>query len=228
MPDKDALTPRVFLIRHGETEWSQLGRHTGTTEIPLTAHGEAQVLNTARIIYGPGKLIDPRRVLKVWVSPRRRAQRTYELLKGESEGTYEVIEALAEWNYGEYEGLKPCEIRKLRKTRGLDNDRPWDIWRDGCMGGESPDEVTARIDNLIQQVKALQAPHMKDVEPKDIVLVAHGHSTRAFAKRWLGFDLSTQFDLMMEPGGVGVLSYQHGNIDEPALVLGVALPLTHN
>lgn len=92
----------------------------------------------------------------------------------------------------------------------------------------SPDEVTARIDNLIQQVKALQAPHMKDVEPKDIVLVAHGHSTRAFAKRWLGFDLSTQFDLMMEPGGVGVLSYQHGNIDEPALVLGVALPLTHN
>lgn len=113
MPDKDALTPRVFLIRHGETEWSQLGRHTGTTEIPLTAHGEAQVLNTARIIYGPGKLIDPRRVLKVWVSPRRRAQRTYELLKGESEGTYEVIEALAEWNYG-YAGKQTWPMKALK------------------------------------------------------------------------------------------------------------------
>jgi len=69
---------------------------------------------------------------------------------------------------------------------------------------------------------------MRDSEPKDVVLVAHGHLTRAFAKRWLGFDLSARLDLMMEPGGVGVLSYQHGNIDEPALVLGVGLPLPHN
>lgn len=96
----NALTPRVFLIRHGETEWSQSGRHTGTTDITLTAHGEAQIINTARILYGSGKLIDPQKVLTAWVSPRRRARRTYELLTGESEGTYEVTEDLAEWNYG--------------------------------------------------------------------------------------------------------------------------------
>ena len=99
MPDKDASTPRVFLIRHGETEWSQSGRHTGRTEIPLTEHGEEQVKALGCVIYGTGKLIDPAKVMKVWVSPKERATRTWELLSSQK-GGYEVMDGLAEWDYG--------------------------------------------------------------------------------------------------------------------------------
>lgn len=91
----------------------------------------------------------------------------------------------------------------------------------------SPAEVSSRIDALITQIKALQGPHIKDSnEPKDVILVAHGHLTRAFAKRWLGYDLSFPLTLMMEPGGVGVLSYQHSSIEKPALLLGISFPPT--
>ncbi|TKA30715.1 hypothetical protein B0A50_02435 [Salinomyces thailandicus] len=223
MPDKDASTPRVFLIRHGQTEWSMSGQYTSQTDIPLTAHGEEQVTSTAKFMYGPGKLIDPAKVAKAWVSPRKRAVKTYELLSGANKD-YEVTENLAEWHYGQYEGMKTKEIRQLRKSHGLDQDQEWDIWRDGCEDGESAAQVTARIDTLIAQIKDLQAPHMTDSEPKDVILVAHGHLTRAFAKRWLGYELSFPLSLMMEPGGVGILSYQHHSIDEPALLLGMGFP----
>ena len=99
MPDKDASTPRVFLIRHGETEWSQSGRFTGSSEIPLTDYGEEQVKGMGQVAFGSGQLIDPAKVAKVWVSPRERAVRTYELLSGSKDGC-EVTEDLAEWNYG--------------------------------------------------------------------------------------------------------------------------------
>lgn len=99
MPDKDASTPRVFLIRHGETEWSQSGRHTGRTEVPLTENGEDQVRALGKVVYGNGKLIDPAKVAKVWVSPRQRAVRTYELLSGQSNG-YETVQGVEEWVYG--------------------------------------------------------------------------------------------------------------------------------
>ncbi|KAK3109965.1 hypothetical protein LTR53_016232 [Teratosphaeriaceae sp. CCFEE 6253] len=224
MPDKDASTPRVFLIRHGQTEWSQSGQYTGKTDIPLTEIGEKQVMASAEYMYGSGKLIDPAKVAKVYSSPRVRATKTYQLLSGQT-GGYEVSESLAEWHYGDYEGLKTAEIRAKRKSRGLDRDQEWDIWRDGCEGGETAAEVASRIDTLIKTIRDFQAPHMRDNEPKDIVLVAHGHLTRAFAKRWLGYELSFPLSLMMEPGGVGILSYQHHSIDEPAMLLGIGFPL---
>jgi len=99
MPDKDAGTPRVFLLRHGETEWSKSGQYTGKTDIPLTSHGESQVKGTGQQVYGSGKLIDPAKVAKVWLSPRKRAIKTYELLSGKTDG-YEITESLAEWDYG--------------------------------------------------------------------------------------------------------------------------------
>ena len=145
MPDKDASTPRVFLARHGETEWSVSGRYTGTTDIPLTAHGEAQVLTTGRTLIGAGKLLPPAKLARVFVSPMSRAQRTLGLLfcKAEEErerlernGKVTTTDALREWNYGDYEGLLTKEIRERRKEKGLDRDRPWDIWRDGCENGE--------------------------------------------------------------------------------------------
>lgn len=88
----------------------------------------------------------------------------------------------------------------------------------------SPEEVTTRIDDLIEKIRALQRPHMKDGVASDVILVAHGHLTRAFAKRWLGYPMEFPLSLMMEPGGVGILSYQHHSIDEPALLLGIGFP----
>ena len=110
MPDKDAGTPRVFLIRHGETEWSKSGQFTGKTEIPLTTDGEDQINGTGRMVYGSGKLIDPEKVARVWTSPRHRAMKTYELLSGMKDG-YEVTEDLAEWDYGYAE---PCLCLRLQ------------------------------------------------------------------------------------------------------------------
>nr|OQO16826.1 hypothetical protein B0A51_15843 [Rachicladosporium sp. CCFEE 5018] len=135
MPDKDASTPRIFILRHGETEWSKSGQYTGKTDMPLTPHGEAQVKGTAQQVYGLGKLIDPAKVAKIWLSPRKRAIKTYELLSGRNDG-YEISESLAEWDYGDYEGRVTKDIRALRKDRGLDKEREWDIWSDGCEGGE--------------------------------------------------------------------------------------------
>lgn len=158
-------TPRVFIIRHGETEWSLNGRHTGTSDIPLTANGEKRVLATGRALVGDDRLIVPRLLAHIYVSPRKRAQRTLELLglglrepvpwpahgvlaapnagevvegreQGHGKGTracVEVTQAVREWDYGEYEGITSQEIARKREEQGLPK---WDIWRDGCPGGE--------------------------------------------------------------------------------------------
>lgn len=134
----DAVTPRLFLIRHGETEWSKNGRYTGITEKELLPEGEAKVTATAKLVYGSGKLIDPTKLQKVFVSPRRRAQRTWEIYDHTSPGyvgtEVETTERIAEWGYGDYEGLFNTEIKELRRGRGHDKEREWDIWRDGTEG----------------------------------------------------------------------------------------------
>lgn len=150
-------TPRVFIIRHGETEWSLNGRHTGITDIPLTANGERRIRATGKALVGPDRLIVPKHLAHIYVSPRKRAQRTLELLGlgvkhgipweqhgelaehnvTEEEGCdakIEVTEEIREWDYGEYEGITTPEIRKRRKEKG--QREAWDIWRDGCPGGE--------------------------------------------------------------------------------------------
>ncbi|KAF2810494.1 phosphoglycerate mutase family protein [Mytilinidion resinicola] len=230
MTDKDAGTPRVFLYRHGETEWSKNGRYTGTTELELTAHGEAQVLASGAIIVGPGKLVDPTKLAHVFVSPRRRAQKTFELAFGEhgkqleQEGKVSETDRLAEWGYGLYEGLKTHEIREGRESRGLDG-TGWDIWRDGCEGGESAQQVTERLDDLIKEIHSFQAANMHGEKACDVVLVAHGHLLRAFTKRWLKYPMEFPLSMMLEPGAVGVLSYQHHNIEEPAFLIGFGFPI---
>ncbi|KAJ5214840.1 hypothetical protein N7468_010519 [Penicillium chermesinum] len=232
MPDKDAGTPRVFLYRHGQTEWSQNGRYTGKTELELTKNGENQVSASGKIIVGSGKLIDPANLAHVYTSPRRRAVQTFEIAFSEADRQalhdakkVSLTERLAEWDYGQYEGLVTKEIRALRKDHGLDAERPWDIWRDGCEGGESSQQVSDRIDDLIQEIRAIHKGNMRGENPCDIVLVAHGHLLRAFTKRWLGYPLEFPLSLMLEPGAVGVLSYQHHNIDEPAMLVGYGFPV---
>ncbi|KAH8821021.1 histidine phosphatase superfamily [Xylogone sp. PMI_703] len=213
MSDKDA----------GETEWTISGRFTGRSDIPLTPNGESQVSKSAGVLIGPGKLIDPSRLAHIFVSPRTRARRTHELLFSDKQiaGDSEVTEDIREWEYGLYEGLLTAEIRAGRKQRGLDTDRPWNIWVDGCEDGESPAEVATRLDRLISRIREIQGPYMHGEKGVDVVIVGHGHILRAFAKRWIGFELGMRLPLMLEPGAVGVLSYEHHKVDEPALLLGV-------
>ncbi|KAL1623662.1 Sedoheptulose 1,7-bisphosphatase [Neofusicoccum ribis] len=236
-----ACTPRVFIVRHGETEWSLNGRHTGTTELPLTANGERRIKATGKALVGDDRLIVPRSLAHIYVSPRKRAQRTLELLSlgcaermpwqhdaaGDAIRTHarvEVTDRIREWDYGDYEGLTSAQIREQRAQRG---EGPWDIWKDGCPSGESPADVTKRLDEVIRDIRArFHGPAIgksrKEVEPHDVLIVAHGHILRAFAARWIGKDVSDNPALILEAGGVGTLSYEHHSIEEPAILLGGA------
>ncbi|KAL9080349.1 MAG: hypothetical protein Q9157_000877 [Trypethelium eluteriae] len=212
------------------------GRHTGTTELPLTANGERRMRATGKALVGDDRLIVPRNLTHIYVSPRHRAQRTFELLgvvprcalpwtrHGVADGppncavdaNIEVTDAIREWDYGDYEGLTSHYIREQRKERGERED--WDIWRDGCPGGESPEQVTKRLDALIADIrarfhgpalsKAKTAPSgtvAKDAAPSDVLVVAHGHILRAFAARWIGKNIAENPSLILEAGGVGTL-----------------------
>ncbi|GKT46070.1 sedoheptulose-1,7-bisphosphatase, chloroplastic [Colletotrichum spaethianum] len=223
--------PRVFVIRHGETEWSLNGRHTGSTDIPLTANGERRVRATGRALVGSDRLIVPKRISHM------RAQRTFELLNLgisddlpwkchgdiDGDGPYcnahvEVTEDIREWDYGNYEGITSPEIRRIRKEQGLGEN--WDIWRDGCPGGESPQDVTDRLDRLIKDIRERWHKPVignKDAPNGDVLIVAHGHILRAFAMRWAGKTLQDGPAFLLEAGGVGTLS-----IEEPAILLGGA------
>ena len=182
--------------------------------------------SSAEKVVGPGKLIDPSRIAHLFISPRTRARRTYELLfdgasQKELESKSEVTEDIREWEYGTYEGLLTAQIRAGRKERGLDSERPWNIWLDGCENGETAAEVSERLDRVIGQIREIQGPYMDGEKGVDVVLIAHGHILRAFAKRWIGFHMGTALPMMLEPGAVGVLSYEHHKVDEPAFLLGV-------
>ncbi|KAH8806033.1 phosphoglycerate mutase [Xylogone sp. PMI_703] len=231
MSDQNATTPRVYIARHGETEWTINGRCTGKSEIPLTANGVKQVKGTSEVLVGPGKLIDPSKLLHIFCSPRVRAQSTLDMLLGDAEkerlakeGKLTITEEIAEWDYGDYEGLKPHEIRETRKAKGLDKERGWDIWIDGCEGGESPQQVEKRLDALIEKIYELQKPYMHGGPATDVLLVAHGHILRAFTKRWLRYAMDFPFTMMMEPGAIGIMSYAHHNISEPAILVGMGFP----
>ncbi|USP81258.1 hypothetical protein yc1106_08532 [Curvularia clavata] len=238
MPD-----PRVFIIRHGETEWSLNGRHTGVSDIPLTQNGEKRVRATGKALVGDDRLIVPSNLAHIYVSPRTRAQKTLELLNLGCKDRYpwsqsqddttatpdirthakiEITEAVREWDYGAYEGRVTKEIRQDREARGLGSD--WDIWRDGCEGGESPEDVTSRLDAFIHELREKwhRGRFGKDGKPNDVLIVAHGHILRALAARWVGKRLEENPSLILEAGGVGTLSYEHHNIDEPAILLGGA------
>ncbi len=192
----------------------------------MTKNGEEQVSSSGKVIAGPGKIIDPSRIARLFVSPRTRARRTFEILFDEKAREelglkLDITEDIREWEYGAYEGLLTAQIRAARKERGLDKERPWNIWIDGCEDGESAKEVSDRLDRIIKEIKEIQGPYMHGEKAVDIILIAHGHILRAFAKRWIGFELGMKLPMMLEPGAVGVLSYEHHKVDEPAFLLGV-------
>jgi len=188
------------------------GKYTGTTDIPLLDDGVKQVQASGRLLVGHGKLIDPAKLAHVFISPRERAKQTFELAFGEDDrnklqdaGKVTMTSKLGEWDYGLYEGMVTKEIRALRREHGLDGEGEWDIWRDGCEEGEMPGQVTERLDSLIEDIYGFQREAMHGEKFADVLLVAHGHSLRAFVKRWLKYPMEFPLSMMLEPGGVGVL-----------------------
>ncbi|NUT40731.1 MAG: histidine phosphatase family protein [Thermoactinospora sp.] len=172
----------MLLLRHGETEWSKNGRHTGRTDLPLTSNGESQ----AKLLAPVARAHDFALVL---VSPAARARRTADLagLTG-----YEVEPDLWEWDYGDYEGITTPVIRESRPG--------WYLWDDGVPNGESADDVGARADRVIARVK--------DVEG-DVAVVAHGHFLRVFTARWLGLPAADGRLFRLDTGTYSRLGHEH-------------------
>ncbi len=170
---------KVCLVRHGETAWSLIGRHTGLTDLGLTPHGEEE-----------SRALAPRlRTLaftQILVSPRLRARQTC-ALAGFGAGR-RIEPDLCEWDYGRYEGLCTLDIQRERPG--------WNIWRDGCPGGESPADVTARADRLIARLCSMQG---------SVAVFSHGHFGAALAVRWIGLALVEGQHLSMHTASVSLL-----------------------
>jgi probable phosphoglycerate mutase len=178
----EARAPQVFLVRHGQTEWSATGRHTGRTDVPLTDEGRAQARRLA-------PLLAEQRFDLVLTSPLSRARETCQLA-GLGAAAQERAELL-EWDYGDYEGLTTPEIRATRPD--------WSLWRDGCPGGESPLQIGRRVDPLVAELAALDG---------NAILFAHGHVLRVLTARWLGLEPAAGALWALDTGTVSVLGYE--------------------
>lgn len=153
--------PIVYLARHGETAWSLTGQHTGLTDLPLTEHGERNAKSLGQRLAGMD-------FAKVFCSPLQRARRTCELSGFKTQAT--IDPDLVEWNYGEYEGKTSAEISAQRPD--------WELFRDGCPGGETPEQVGARADRVIQRLRQINGPLL--------AVFSSGHFIRVLAARWIG------------------------------------------
>ncbi len=172
---------QIYFIRHGETAWSLSGQHTGHTDLPLTPHGESMARKLAATLHGLS-------FSQVLSSPRLRARMTCELA---GLGTAAHIEAnLAEWDYGDYEGLRTTEIRTQRPG--------WDIWSDGCPGGETPAAVSLRADQLIARLCELSGK---------VALFSHGQFGRVLAARWIGLQAAEGKHFAIDPASIGILGF---------------------
>jgi probable phosphoglycerate mutase len=184
--------PVIYLARHGETDWSLAGRHTGLTDLPLTELGER---NARRL----GDRLTGLTFVEVFTSPLRRARRTCELAGFGSEA--EDLHDLVEWDYGEYEGRRSDEIHAERPE--------WQLFRDGCPGGESPQQVAARADRIMKRLRGA---------PGDVLLFSSGHFLRVLAARWVGIETFGARSFMLSTASLSALGYEHSR-EEPAIRL---------
>jgi probable phosphoglycerate mutase len=183
--------PRVYLARHGETEWARAGRHTGRSDIPLTTKGEADARKIGTRLAG----ITFSHVL---TSPLGRARRTAELA-----GFAPLVDpGLLEWDYGDYEGLTTAEIRERRAD--------WDLFVHGCPNGESVAGITDRVDGVADRLKSLTG---------NVLVFAHGHVLRVLAARWVAQPACFGRALLLTTAAVSILGFDHHVLDEPAIVL---------
>jgi broad specificity phosphatase PhoE len=184
--------PVIYLARHGETAWSLSGQHTGLTDLPLTERGQ----RNARAL---GKRLQGLTFSAVLTSPLQRAARTCELA---GFGTAaEIDRDLVEWNYGEYEGRRTVEIRAERPD--------WQLFRDGCPGGESPDQVGVRADRVVSRVRAVRG---------DVLLFSSGHFLRVFSARWLELAPGAGRYFLLNTASLSALGYE-GSVSQPAIRL---------
>jgi probable phosphoglycerate mutase len=184
--------PVVYAARHGETAWSLSGQHTGLTDLPLTERGERNARRLAERLRGLT-------FARVFTSPLVRAARTCELAG--FRGVAEVDRDLLEWNYGDYEGRRTVEIHAQRPD--------WQLFRDGCPGGESPQQVGVRADQVVSRVRAIQG---------NVLLFSSGHFLRVFAARWLGLEPGAGRYFLLSTASVSAVGYEH-NLSEPVICL---------
>jgi broad specificity phosphatase PhoE len=184
--------PTVYLARHGETAWAVTGQHTGLTDLPLTERGECNARQLRERLSGLT-------FARVFTSPLQRAMRTSELAGFGS--VAQVDRELVEWDYGEYEG---------RLTVDIQAERPgWELFRDGCPGGESPQQVAARADRVVARVRAVA---------RDVLLFSSGHFLRMLAARWTGLEALHARSLMLGTASLSALGYEH-SLSQPAIQL---------
>jgi len=184
VPGVSDRTNEVVLVRHGETEWSREGRHTGRTDVPLTERGREEAA-------AAGDRLAGRRFALVLASPLARARETAALAGFGTEA--QLRDDLLEWDYGEAEGLTTAEIR--REQPG------WTIWDPGPAGGEAADDVGARADRVIDEIRAADG---------DVLVFAHGHLLRILTARWLGLEAAGGRFFALDPATLSVLGYEHG------------------
>ncbi len=185
--------PRLFLVRHGATAWSDSGQHTGRTDVPLNEKGRER----ARQL---GPSLQRYSFAGVFTSPLQRASTTCALAGFGGAAT--VDPDLLEWDYGRYEGKLTQEILKERPG--------WEIFRDGCPEGESPQEVAARADRFIAKARGVEG---------DVLAFSSAHIIRMIAARWLGLPPGAGRFFFCRPASVGVLAFEHGDRDEPIIAL---------
>jgi len=184
--------PVVYLARHGETVWSISGQHTGLTDLPLTERGES---NARRL----GERLKGLSFDRVFTSPLQRAVRTCELAGFGTRA--EVDRDLLEWNYGEYEGLRTEEIHAKRPD--------WDLFRDGCPGGESPAQIGARADRVVSRIREIGG---------SVLIFSSGHILRVLTARWLGLEPAGGKYFALSTASLSALSYEH-NLSKPVIQL---------
>jgi len=185
--------PIVYVARHGETAWSLTGQHTGLTDLPLTEHGE-------KVAGRLGERLRELAFAKVLASPLQRARRTCELAS--FGGVAEIDPDLVEWNYGQYEGRCTVDILAQRPD--------WELFRDGCPGGEMPGQVAARADRVVNRIRAV---------PGNVLLFSSGHFIRVLAARWLGVEPSANCRFfLLSTASLSALSYEHA-ITKPVIAL---------
>jgi probable phosphoglycerate mutase len=179
----NAILPNVYLARHGETAWSLTSQHTGLTDLPLTEHGERNAGHLGERLRGLA-------FVKVFTSPLQRAARTCELAGFKAAA--EIDKDLVEWNYGDYEGRRTIEIRTKRPD--------WQLFRDGCPGGESPAQVGARADRVVNRVRAITG---------DVLIFSSGHFLRVLTARWLGLEPAAGRFFALDTASLSELGYEH-------------------
>jgi len=186
------LLPRIYLTRHGETEWSVSGQHTGRADVSLTRNGELEAHRLGGQVQGVS-------FQHILVSPLQRARQTCQSAGFDEKS--EVEPDLSEWDNGDYEGRTHQEIELERPG--------WNLFRDGCPNGESPQQISDRAERLIEKLRTMDG---------NIALFTHGHFGRVFGARWIGLSVEIGERFLLNTASLSILSYQHNNAAQPAIL----------